>query len=213
MADEIVLYGNEDWTSPYVFSAFVCLKEKGVPFQVERLDLAAGQHHRPEYAVPSFTGRVPALRHGDFWLAESSAIDEYLEDVFPPPRHAALYPADPRERAKVRMVQAFVRSDVAPLRADRPTSTLFSGDKPGPLSKEGKAAADRLVAVAERFLPAGAQYVAGAFSIADADLALMLQRLVHNHDPCPERLATYAREIFRRPSIREWLGHTRWQER
>lgn len=213
MADDIVLYGNEDWTSPYVFSAFVCLKEKGVPFQVERLDLARGQHHRPEYAVPSWTGRVPALRHGDFWVAESSAIDEYLEEVFPPPGHAALYPADLRARAKVRMIQAFVRSDVAALRADRPTSTLFAGEAPRPFSKEGKAAADRLVAVAERFLASGEPFVAGTFSIADADLALMLQRLVHNHDPCPERLATYAGEIFKRPSVRAWLGHTRWQER
>jgi glutathione S-transferase len=212
MADEIVLYGNHSWTSPYVFSAFVALKEKGVPFRVELLDLEAGQHRRPEYEGPAFTGRVPALRHGDFWVAESSAIDEYLEEVFAPPQHAALYPADPRGRAKARMVQAFVRSDVAAVRADRPTSTLFEGARPKPLSAEGKAAAERLVAVAERFLPTGAQHVAGAFGIADADLALMLQRLVHNHDPCPERLATYAREIFRRPSIREWLAHTAWKD-
>jgi glutathione S-transferase len=212
MADEIVLYGNHSWTSPYVYSAFVSLKEKGIPFEVKLLDLEAGQHRTPEYEVPSFTGRIPALRHGDFWVAESSAIDEYLEEVFPPPRHPALYPADPRGRAKVRMVQAFVRSDVAPLRADRPTSTLFEGERPKPLSAEGKAAAERLVAVAERFLPPGAQHVAGGFSIADADLALMLQRLVHNRDRCPERLATYAREIFRRPSIREWLSHTKWND-
>ncbi len=75
------------------------------------------------------------------------------------------------------------------------------------------ASAERLVSVAERFLPPGARTLTGAFTIADADLALLLQRLVHHRDPCPERLATYAREIFRRPSIREWLAHTRWQDR
>ncbi|WP_242394939.1 glutathione transferase [Anaeromyxobacter oryzisoli] len=213
MPDDLVLYGGREWSSPYVFSAFVALKEKGLPFQVELLDLAAGQHRRPEYAGPSFTGRIPALRHGDFWLAESSAIDEYLEELFPPPGHAALYPADPRGRAKVRMIQAFVRSDVAAVRTERSTATLFGEQAPLPLSAEGKAAAERLVAIADRFLPAGARYVAGAFTLADADLALLLQRLVHNRDPCPERLATYAREIFRRPSIREWLAHTRWQDR
>lgn len=213
MPDDLVLYGGSEWTSPYVFSAFVALKEKGLAFELKPLDLAAGQHHRPEYADPSFTGRIPALRHGDFWLSESSAIDEYLEDVFPPPRHAALYPAEPRDRAKVRMVQAFVRSDVAPVRSERSTATLFLGEAPRPLTQEGKASAERLVAVAERFLPPGALTLTGAFTIADADLALLLQRLVHNRDPCPERLATYAREIFRRPSIREWLAHTRWQDR
>jgi glutathione S-transferase len=44
------------------------------------------------------------------------------------------------------------------------------------------------------------------------DLALMLQRLAANGDPCPARLATYARAIFARPSVREWLGHTRWRD-
>ncbi len=212
MPDALVLYGNSDWTSPYVFSAFVALQEKGLPFEVQVFDLSKGEHQRPPYEGDSFTGRVPALRHGDFWLAESSAIDEYLEDVFAPPAHARLYPVDPRARAKVRMVQAFVRSDVLDVRQERPTSTLFAGERPAPFTAAGRAAADRLIRVAERFLPAGAQHVAGEFTLADADLALMLQRLVHNGDPCPARLAEYARAIFRRPSIRAWLSHTQWKD-
>jgi glutathione S-transferase len=213
MADDLVLYGNSSWTSPYVFSAFVCLEEKALPYRMELLDLDAGQHRRPEYAGPSITGRVPALRHGDFWVAESSAIDEYLEDAFPPPQHAAVYPADPRDRARARMVQAFVRSDLADLRQERTTATLFSGEAPKPLSAAGKAAADRLVAIAERLVRPGARHLAGAFGVADADLALVLQRLVNNGDPVTERLATYARDVFKRPSIRKWLSHTKWTDR
>ncbi len=214
MADPITLYGPRSWGSPYVFSAFVALEEKGLPYQLELLDLEAGEHRRREYADPSFTGRVPALRHGDFWLAESSAIAEYLEDVFPAPAYARLYPADPRDRARARMIQAFVRSDLAPLRAARPTSTLFEGEAAKPLPADAKAAADRLVAIAQRFLPEGAQFTGGAaFGIADADLALMLQRLVANGDPCPPRLAAYARAVFQRASIRKWLGHTKWRDR
>src|SRR4051812_33744924 len=120
MSDELLLYGNTLWTSPYVFSAFVTLKEKALPFRMELLDLEKGEHQRAPYEASSFTGRVPALRHGDVWIPESSAIDEYLEEVFPPPAHARLYPEDPRARARVRMVQAFVRSDLVPLREERP---------------------------------------------------------------------------------------------
>ena len=213
MPDDLVLYGNADYTSPYVFSAFVTLREKNVPFRLEVLSLDKGEHRRPEYANASFTGKVPALRHGDFWLAESSAIDEYVDEAFPPPAHPRLYPADVRERARARMVQAFLRTDLLPLRNDRPTSTLFLGEAPKPMSADGKAAAERLVAAAERFLPEGASFVATSFSPADADLALMLQRLVANGDPCPERLVTYARTIFARPSVREWLSKTKWKER
>jgi glutathione S-transferase len=213
MSEPLVLHVNKDWTSPYAFSAFVALKEKGLDFRAERIDLEAGEHRRPPYEASSITGRIPALRHGDFWLAESSAIDEYLEDAFPPPGHPRLFPADPRARARVRMIQAFVRSDLLALREERPTSTFFADDRPAPFTPEGRSAAERLVRIAERLLPAGAQHVAGEFSIADPDLALMLQRLVYNGDACPERLAAYARAVFRRPSIREWLSHTTWKDR
>jgi glutathione S-transferase len=212
MPDPIVLHVNHDWTSPYAFSAFVALTEKRVPFRTEVVDMEAGNHRRQPYETSSITGRIPSLRHGDFWLAESSAIDEYLEDAFPPPAHPRLYPADPQARARVRMIQAFVRSDLMGLREERPSSTFFGSDRPRPFTAAGQAAAERLARIAERFLPPGAEHVAGEFSIADADLALMLQRLVANGDPCPERLANYARAVFRRPSIREWLSHTKWKE-
>ncbi len=210
---EIVLYGNDTYTSPYVFSAFIALEEKGIPYRLEMISLEKREHDRPEYAVPSFTGRIPALRHGDFWVAESSAIDEYLEEAFPPPAYPRLYPEDVRLRARVRMVQAFVRSDVLAVRQERPTSTFFEGEPARPLTLEGKASAERLVRVADRFLPQGSAFVAGAFTLADADLALMLQRLVHNGDPCPARLADYARAIFARPSVRRWLARTKWKDR
>jgi glutathione S-transferase len=213
MPDDLVLYGNHTYSSPYVFSAFVTLKEKGVPFRLEVLSLEKKEHERPAYRDPSFTGKVPALRHGDFWLAESSAIDEYVDEAFPPPAHPRLYPDDPKGRARARMIQAFLRSDLLALRAERPTSSFFEREPVKPLSAEGKAAAERLVQISERFLPQGASFVAGRFSPADADLALMLQRLVSNGDPCPDRLAAYARAVFARPSVREWLGKTKWQDR
>lgn len=211
--DDLVLYANDTFSSPYAFSAFVTLKEKGVPFQLELLSLERRDHERAPYAESSITGRVPALRHGDFWLAESSAIDEYVDEVFDPPAHPRLYPEEPRARARVRMVQAVLRSDFLPLRQERSTSSFFSGEAVKPFTPEGRASAERLVRIAERVLPVGASFVAGAFSPADADLALMLQRLVANRDPCPQRLADYAHAVFARPSVREWLGHTGWRDR
>jgi len=211
LADDLVLYGNDLFTSPYVFSAFVTLQEKAVPFRLELLSLERGEHRRPEYAGPSFTGKVPALRHGDFWLAESSAIDEYVDEVFAPPAHPRLYPEDPRLRARVRMVQAFLRSDLVALRHERPTSSFFLGEAVAPLGAEARAAAERLFGIADRVLAPGASFIAGQFTPGDADLALMLQRLVANGDPCPDRLAGYARAVFARPSVRAWLSRTRWK--
>ena len=159
----------------------------------------------------SLTNRVPSLRHGDFLLAESSAITEYLEEAFPPPSHARLYPADLRERARVRMVQALLRSDFMPIREERSTDTVFTGVAPKPLSAEAQAAAARLCRIAGELIHAADAFIAREFSIADVDLSMMLQRLVANGDPVPPVLASYARAIWQRPSVRRWLALTAYR--
>jgi glutathione S-transferase len=47
------------------------------------------------------------------------------------------------------------------------------------------------------------------WSIADVDLALMLNRLVLNGDPVPARLADYARRQWELPAVREWAAFER----
>ncbi|HEY2386326.1 MAG TPA: glutathione transferase [Candidatus Binatia bacterium] len=203
-AADLILYVDAFYISPYAFSAFVALREKGLRFETRFVPLQEKAQQRPDYRDGSVTARVPALVHGDFWLAESSAIDEYLEDVFPPPEHAALYPRDPRQRARARQVQAWLRSDLGALRDERPTTTMFYGCADRPLSAAGKAAAEKLVRVTEQLLTADAEHLFGAWSIADADLAFMLQRLVRNDEPMPARARTYAEHQWRRPAVREW---------
>ena len=85
----------------------------------------------------SLTSRVPALTHGDFHLTESTAIAEYLEQIYPAPDHLALYPEAPgRARAQL---QAWLRGDLGALRQERPTETVF-WDQPGqPLSGDAAA--------------------------------------------------------------------------
>ena len=209
MPETLTLYGESNFVSPYVFSCFVVLREKGLSFELRNLSLDRGEHRQGEYPSRSITGRVPSLQHGDFWLAESSAIDEYLEEAFPAPRYPRLYPEGLRERARARQVQAWVRSDLMPIREERPTSTVFGAPATAPLSTAGRAAAERLVAGVEQLLPAGADYLFGAFTIADADLALMLQRLARSGDPLPERLRAYAARVWQRPSVQEFAKKPR----
>jgi glutathione S-transferase len=209
MTETLILHGESNFVSPYVFSCFVALREKGLPFELRTFSLDRGEHRKGEYPSRSITGRVPALQHGDFWLAESSAIDEYLEEAFPPPRYPRLYPEGVRERARARQVQAWVRSDLMPIRDERPTSTVFGAPATAPLSAAGRAAAERLVAGVEQLLPAGAEHLFGAFGIADADLALMLQRLARSGDPLPERLRAYAERVWQRPSVQEFVKKPR----
>jgi glutathione S-transferase len=205
--DHLVLWGESRFESPYVFSCFVTLNEKRLPFELRTMALDTGAHRQGEYLARSLTGRVPAMQHGLLWLAESSAIDEYLEEAFPPPEYARLYPLQIAERARARQIQAWLRSDLTALRQERPTASVFSGAPVQPLTEAGRAAADHLVRVCEAVVPECVDYLFGAsFTIADADLSLMLQRLVANGDAVPPHLKAYANRVWTRPSVQAWLA-------
>lgn len=206
MPTNLLLYVDAQFASPYAMSVFVALHEKGLPFDIRTIDLAAKANLEPGFAAASLTRRVPTLVHDGFALSESSAIAEYLDDVFP---GAPLYPDEPRERARARQIQAWLRSDLMPIRQERSTEIVFYRPTEAPLSAEAQASAEKLFAVAEALLPAGAENLFGRWCIADVDVALMLNRLVLNGDRVPERLAAYARHQWQRPSVQLWVNRER----
>ena len=206
MTDALTLYVDAQYASPYAMTAFVGLTVKQLPFELRTVDLGAAAHLAPAYAGVSTTRRVPTLVHGEFALSESSAIAEYLEDAFPGPR---LYPADPRQKARARQVQAWLRSDLAPIRTERNTEVVFYRSHGPALSDSAHAAAAKLFAAADALLPHGQANLCGEWSLADVDLALMLNRLVLNGDAVPARLADYARRQWAHPAIEQWVAFER----
>jgi len=64
------------------------LEELGVPYEIVRLNLQAGDARKPEYLKINPNGAVPALVDDDVKLFESAAICEYLADKFPAKRLA-----------------------------------------------------------------------------------------------------------------------------
>lgn len=196
------LYVDSQFSSPYAMSAFVVLREKGIEFEMIPLDLEASENQSEDYASLSQTQRVPTLVHGDFALSESSAITEYLEDVFP---HAPVYPQDLMQHAKARQVQAWVRSDLLPIRQERSTLVVFYGLKSALLSPTAESAARKLFSAAQTLLADSPEYLFGQWSIADMDLALMLNRLILNGDSVPPALVEYAQRQWQRPTVQEWV--------
>jgi len=202
MTAALTLFVDAQYASPYAMSAYVALSVKQRAFDVRTIDLSAAAHLAPQFAGLSVTRRVPTLVHGDFALSESSAIAEYVDEVFP---GAPLYPVDPRAKARARQVQAWLRSDLMPIRMERSTEVVFYGAPAPALSPVAEAAAGKLFAAAQALLPAGQAHLCGDWSIADVDLALMLNRLVLNGDDVPEHLADYARHQWQRPSAQRWV--------
>src|SRR5437763_16228153 len=77
----------------------LALMEKGVAFESHYLDLLTLAQPGTDYPAVSPQGTIPAMRHGDRVLTESTAIMEYVDEAFAGPR---LMPEDPRDRWRVR---------------------------------------------------------------------------------------------------------------
>ncbi|MCE4535795.1 glutathione transferase [Pelomonas sp. P7] len=195
------LYVDREYASPWAMAVFVGLREKGLGFDVEVLDLAAGDQRQAGFARQSLTQRVPTLVDGDFSLSESTAILEYLDDTQAGPD---LLPREPRQRARARQLQAWLRSDLGALRAERSTEVVFYRPTDKPLTAAGQAAASKLIAAATQLLD-GRDYLFGTWSVADVDLAVMLNRLILNGDPVPDALKQYAARQWQRPSVQAWV--------
>jgi glutathione S-transferase len=202
----ITLFAEPLWDSPFVFTVLVALEEKRIPYRIEVLNLAQGQQRTPAYQAASLTARVPAIEHDGFWLSESSAIVEYLEDVVPSP---PLLPSGRKERARARQILAWLRSDLHALRRDRSTETMFYTHTSEPLSPAGRADADKLVRVASDLLGGGRTSIFESFGVADADLAFMLARLHLNGDALPEPIARYVEAVWQRPSVQAYVRQPR----
>jgi glutathione S-transferase len=206
MAD-LTLWVDAFWISPYAFSSFVALEEKKLAYDVEEVAMHRAEYRAPDYARRSLTARVPMLRHGDFFLSESSAIAEYLDEAFPgTPR---LLPADLRQRARARQVMAWMRSDLMPIREERSTNTIFYEPTSKPLSERAQQVAAKLLAATDALLAPGATSLFGAFSIADADLTLMLQRLGKSGHPLGDKVQRFVDATWSRPSVRKWVERKR----
>ena len=92
----------------------IALHWKRVPFEYIAVHLikAGGMQNLPDYRVINPMGHVPALVDGDFILAESMAIVQYLEDLHPEPR---LFPRAAQTKARVMQLCEVINSGIQPL--------------------------------------------------------------------------------------------------
>ncbi|MCS2155156.1 glutathione transferase [Scandinavium goeteborgense] len=202
----ITLWSDNHFYSPYVMSVYVALQEKGLAFSLKTVDLAKGEHLQSGWKGYGLTRRVPLLEVDTFELTESSAITEYLDERFAPPQWERLYPHDIEKRARARQIQAWIRSDLMPIREERSTDVVFGGVNKPALSNAGEKAAAKLYDTASALLSHGKPNLFGEWSVADTDLALMINRLVLNGDDVPEQLVDYASFQWQRASVQRFLA-------
>lgn len=100
-----ILFGAD--YSVYVRIVRLALEEKGVPYDLEEVDIFAEGGPPANYRDRHPFGKIPAFEHEGFRLYEAGAITRYVDQAFPGP---SLMPVSPRDRARVNQIISFLDS-------------------------------------------------------------------------------------------------------
>lgn len=85
------------------------LQELGVDFESVTINLAAGEHRRPEFLKINPAAKLPVLVDDDFVLTESIAIVLYLAQKYV---HKGLVPTELKQRAQVNRWLLFAATEL-----------------------------------------------------------------------------------------------------
>jgi maleylacetoacetate isomerase len=111
------------WRSSASYRVRIALNLKSLPYVPHAVNLTkdGGEQFAASYRAVNPQSRVPTLVHDGQRFAQSLAIIEYLDEVFPGTR---LMPKDPIDRARVRMLSQIIACDIQPLQNTSTTKYL-----------------------------------------------------------------------------------------
>jgi maleylacetoacetate isomerase len=108
----LILYSY--FRSSAAYRVRIALNLKNIDYEIRPIHLLknGGEQFKADYLVLNPQGRVPVLVVQNTVLTQSSAIVEYLEEVYPLP---ALLPSNSLDRAYVRSLAQIIACDIHPL--------------------------------------------------------------------------------------------------
>ncbi len=183
------------WTCPYSQRVRIALAEKRLQVEEHVVDLA---NKPPELMKINPAGGVPVLVVDGVAIPDSSAILRYLEDRAPEP---ALFPADPLDSARARLIQDRVTSSLGP---HIPRLLRGSSDE----QERARQAVQAALQALELETPEE-NFLCGPFSIADIALAPLIGKLPASLRPAALGLPGLARweaSVMSRASVAAAVG-------
>lgn len=178
------------------------LEELGVPYHLRRVDVAGGEHKRPEYlATVHPLGHLPSLTDGDRTLFESAAQVLYLADKFPAAQLAP--PPGTPERGQFYQWVFFATTEMEPHCWAHwlHTRVLPEDRRIAGLAERARATLNHNLVAIEDHLADGREYLLGSFTAADVVAGWVAtwafgQKMVDDRP----HLAAWSRRLAERPA-------------
>ena len=144
------------------------LEELGVPYELHRVDLAAGEHKSAHYlATVHPLGHVPALTDGDTTIFESAAIVAHLADRFPERRLAPEVGSEERGTYYQWLFYAMAELEPHAVTFHAHTGKLPESERLPALATEARRALNANLGALEAALADGREFLMGRFTAAD----------------------------------------------
>lgn len=150
------------YASPSIYGRKVLatLEEKGLDYEIEKMNFSTQDHLKPEYLKINPNGEIPAIQDDETVIYESTAIIEYLNDEYPEP---PLLPEASAARAQARIVEDFCDLHAYPALVRCFIKKVLKKEE---LNDADKAAVVQAFKRLEAYL-GNQSYIAGSFSLAD----------------------------------------------
>jgi len=207
------LYSGTRNASSWAFRAWLALKEAGIAFDEEIVDIREPQRFANLDRIRGFSppGAVPVLVDGGTVIFDSLAIMEYANEL----AGGVLLPGNVRERAHARSLLAWQHAGLSGICPRLSFESAFYPE-PRPMTDEEIAGAARLFDVWEReLMRSGGAWLCGALSLADLAFVPTVVRL-QAHVPGSAfepvrrpRAVAWAEALLARDTVREWMDEAR----
>ena len=203
----MIVYGSS--ISPFVRKVLAFAGEKSIEVELKQTGFP---DRSPEVLEASPFAKMPALRDGDFTVADSSAIVAYMEAIRPEPN---LIPTEPKARAKTIWYDEYADTILfacgGKMFFNRLVAPRFLG-QPGDEEVAAKAECEELPPLLdylERVIPESGFLVEDRLTLADIAVASPFANLAHIDvvvDPARyPKLTRYVEAILGRPSFKCWI--------
>ncbi|CAM5519778.1 Disulfide-bond oxidoreductase YfcG [Mycolicibacterium aubagnense] len=152
------------YQTPNGHKASIMLEETGLPYEVQIVDIEAGEQRAPEFLALNPNNKIPVIVDPDKGrtVFESGAILHYLAD-----RSGVLVPDSDAERVQVQSWTLFQAAHVGPTLGQLWNYKIFAPEKIPYVIGRFEAEANRVFRVLESQLSRHAHIVGDAYGIAD----------------------------------------------
>lgn len=197
--DTLHLYGQ--MMSPFVARVVLVAQSLGLELTAE--PVPGGDTASPEFRAINPIGRVPALVHGEVWLAEGEVICSYLRDLYPEKDSERNDPAQAaRGRLIARIVDLYLMGAYVPLnplrRQENPDQDLI--DKQVRIFNDGLSVLEQVLSPSPFALGSSLGHGDCALAPAMDYLSLMMP-----HFGIPDLTDGH-------PKLKQWWSHVKERE-